>query len=162
MLSRPKEVAVPDHMQAIVIFRIGEEYLAVSTAVVGQVTEMKPIHHVPHQRNKIIRGCVNINGQLRLFVSMTNLLEIGSDKEMLSSVDKCSMMVIENESDVWAFAVAEVCGIHHCDMRQLKNVPVNVAKSTANYIKGVLLWNSQNYGYLDDELLFFSLRKCLL
>lgn len=161
-LGSPKEAPATASMSATVIFKICNEFLAISTAVVGQVTELKPIHHVPHQRGKIVRGCVNINGQLRMFVSMTSLLEISSDEKVLDNSQQHSMMVIENESDVWAFAVTEVCGVHHFDMSQLNNVPVNVAKSTANYLKGVFYWNEQSVGYLDDELLFFSLRKCVI
>ncbi len=162
LLGRAKESAATEYLQGMVIFRINHELLALSTAVVGQVTELKPVHHIPHQRNKFIRGCVNINGQLRLFISMSDLLEISSEEQAITGQHKCSMMVLEGGGDVWAFAVSEVCGVHHCDIRHLRNVPVNVAKSTANYLKGVFFWNDQNVGYLDDELLFFSLRKCLL
>ncbi len=109
-----------------------------------------------------MQGVVNINGQLRLYVSMVHLLEIGSDQSLFEAGQKRSMMVVEREAEVWAFAVTEVCGIHYCDLRELHNVPVNVAKSTANYLKGVFYWNDHSIGLLDDELLFFSLRKCLL
>jgi chemotaxis-related protein WspD len=162
LISKAKEQPLSTHISATVIFRLGTEFLAIPAAVVGQVTDIKPIHYIPHQRGPIVRGLVNINGQLRPFVSMVNLLEVGSEKELFLTQENYPMMVLEKESDVWAYAVSEVCGIHHCDMRQLKNVPVNVAKSTANYLKGVFYWNDHSVGFLDDELLFFSLRKCLI
>ncbi len=161
-VGKAKEEPATAHICGTVIFRIARDYLAIPTAVVGQVADLKPIHRIPHQRGKTVQGIVNINGQLRLFVSMMNLLEIGTEHQLFESGQKRSMMVIEKDSEVWAFAVTEVCGIHYCDLRELHNVPVNVAKSTANYFKGVFYWNDHNVGFLDDELLFFSLRKCLL
>ena len=161
-IGKPKETPSTVHICGTVIFRIAHDYLAIPTAVVGQVTELKPVHRIPHQRGKTVQGVVNINGQLRLFVSMIQLLEIGSDHTLFESAQKRSMMVVEREAEVWAFAVTEVCGIHYCDLCDLHNVPVNVAKSTANYLKGVFYWNDHSVGLLDDELLFFSLRKCLI
>jgi len=161
-VGKAKEEAPASHICATVIFRLGHEFLAVPAVVVGQVTDLKPVHRIPHQRGRIVQGLVNINGQLRPFVSMVNFLEVGKDTDVSESSAKHSMMVFEKEADIWAFGVSEVCGIHHTDMRQLKNVPVNVAKSTANYLKGVFYWNDHSVGYLDDELLFFSLRKLLI
>jgi chemotaxis-related protein WspD len=161
-VSSHKASATGSQIVPVVIFRIGKEFLALSTAVVGQVTETKAVHRIPHQRGRIVRGLVNINGRLRLFVGMSSLLEIDSANSAMDTGQKHSMMVLEKESDVWAFEVSEVCGVYHCELAQLHNVPVNVAKSTANYLKGVFVWNGNSAGYLDDDLLVFSLRKSLL
>lgn len=161
-VGTPKNQTGSSPIVAVVLFKIGSEFLALSTAVVGQITQIKPIHRIPHQKGKIVQGLVNINGQLRLFVSMNNLLEISSEGGSLEGQQKQSMMVLEKESDVWAFKVSEVCGVYHCETSLLHNVPVNVAKSTANYLKGVFRWSNNSVGYLDDELLLFSLRKCLV
>lgn len=161
-VSSPKTQIAGSQIMPVVIFRIGKEFLALSTSVVGHVTQPKTVHRIPHQRGKIVRGLVNINGRLRLFIAMDNLLDIDSSTVSIDANQKRSMMVMERDSEVWAFEVSEVCGVYHCETSQLHNVPVNVAKSTANYLKGVFVWSGNSAGYLDDELLMFSLRKFLL
>lgn len=155
-----KEQQIISDQQAIVIFRVEEEFLAIPAMVVGQVAQLKPIHTIPHQRGPVIRGLVNISGQLRLFICIMSFLQINpSTKNKNRSLN--SMMVIEREGDVWAFSVSEVCGVLHLDPSELQNVPVTVSKSTANYLRGVFIWNNEKVGFIDDELLFFSLRRSL-
>ena len=161
-ISGDKEADLPSTLIPVVIFRIGEEYLALPTIAIGQITEMKPVHRIPHQRCKILKGLVNINGQLRLFVSLANLLELGDVFKGVEMHESHTLLMIEEEGEVWVFAVSEVCGLHHCDLARLKNVPVTVSKSTANYLKGVFSWSDKNVGLLEEELLFFSLRRSLL
>ncbi len=147
------------HVRPTVIFRLGREFLAIPTAVVGQVTDLKPVHRIPHQRGQIIKGVTNVHGRLRLFVSMIRMLEIGSDRQIHEEKARRSMIVLEDQGEAWAFAVTEVCGTHNCHLPDMKNVPVTVAKSTANYLRGVFEWQGHDIGLLDDELLFFSLRR---
>lgn len=161
-ITGDQEADLPSTLIPVVIFRVGGEYLALPTVAIGQITEMKPVHRIPHQRGRILKGLVNINGQLRLFVSLANLLELGDVFKGVEAHTNNSLLMIEEEGEVWVFAVSEVCGLHHCDLARLKNVPVTVAKSAANYLKGVFSWSDRSVGLLEEELLFFSLRRSLL
>ena len=51
--------------------------------------------------------------------------------------------------------------VHHYHPRDLKDVPATLAKAAATYTVGVLQWNGQTVGCLDDELLFYALSKGL-
>lgn len=151
---------------AIVIFRLASEYLALSSLVVGQITTMRTVHRVPHVKSPYIRGVVNISGRLRLFFSLESLLDMGDVRgakveEGVRERLVVPLILIEHEGEVWTFAAQEVLGVFHADLTQLKNVPVTVAKSTANYVKGVFPWRDQQVGLLDEALLCFSLRRSL-
>ena len=161
-ITGEKEAELPSTLIPVVIFRMGEEYLALPTIAIGQITEMKSIHRIPHQRGKILKGLVNMNGQLRLFVSLASLLQLGDVFKGVEMHQSHTLLMIEEEGEVWVFAVSEVCGLHHCDLARLKNVPVTVSKSTANYLKGVFTWAEKSVGLLEEELLFFSLRRAIL
>lgn len=146
---------------AITIFRVGSEYLAISSLVVGQITTMRTIHRVPHIKNRVIKGVVNINGRLRLFISLEELLSLNKATDVQSDAEKSEgqMILIEDEAEVWTFGVSEVMGVFHCDLTILKNVPVTIVKSTANFVKGVFTWRDKSVGLLDEQLLMFSLRR---
>jgi len=43
----------------------------------------------------------------------------------------------------------------------MENVPVNVSKSAGNYLKGVFTWKGKKIGFLDEDLLCYSLKTSL-
>lgn len=163
-LGREKDDHQPIPHHAIVIFTLGGEHLALSSMVVGQITMMRRVHRVPHMKSSVIRGVVNMNGRLRLFISLESLLELEEKPKTQGPhrvTEDSPMMMLEQNGEVWTFTVDKILGVFHCELSQMKNVPVTVSKSTANYVKGVLNWRDQQVGLLDEDLLFFSLRRNL-
>ena len=71
------------------------------------------------------------------------------------------LVVVERESQVWAFDVDEVAGVSRFPLSELGNVPATVANSLARYSRGVFLWNEKAIGFLDDERLFEQLRRAV-
>ncbi len=145
----------PDPSLGVIVFRVGQEHFALSSNVVGQITEKKPVHRIPHQFGKILKGIVSIHGQLRLFVSLAHLLD-------LDEAEPHAFLMIEKEGEVWVFAVSEVYGLHRCDLARLQGVSVSAAKPAVNYLKGFFFWGDKTVGLLEEELLFFGLRRGIL
>ncbi len=56
---------------SVFIFRLGQEWLALSTAFLKEVTHRRSVHCIPHQANKMIKGVVNLNGELKIICSIT-------------------------------------------------------------------------------------------
>lgn len=151
------------HEEPVVIFRLGNEWLALSARIFAEVSDFKKIHKVPHRDNKTLLGIVNLRGQLKLCVALHHLLEL--EKNDLgfenSPPSQRRMLAIQNEGEQWIFPVNEVFGIYHVDMSQIENTPITVAKSTANYLRGIISWTENNVGLLDEELIFYSLKRSL-
>src|SRR5688500_77970 len=55
-----EKAAVELDTQSAVIFRVGTEWLALSTSVFLAISEPKPIHSLPHRRNRVVLGLVNV------------------------------------------------------------------------------------------------------
>ncbi|NGX57824.1 MAG: hypothetical protein K940chlam3_00720 [Chlamydiae bacterium] len=149
---------------SLLLFRIHHEWFGLSTSVFNQVCEKKTIHTIPYRKNPTIKGLVNIGGQIRICVALDELLNISQQEgseNSLSSVIYNRMIVIEKEDIFWVFPVDEVFGIFQFDMAGMENVPVNISKSSSNYLKGVLSWKDKSIGFLDEELLFYSLKKSI-
>lgn len=148
---------------SVVIFRLGREWLALSTSVFRKVTECRSIHSIPHRSGTILRGVANISGHLKMCIDLHRLLEIDTrnfEGYTFNPIVYQRMVLIEKDNECWAFVVDEIYGIFHCPEEELEDLPVTLAKSTSNYLKGLLKWEDRNVGYLDDELLFFSLKRC--
>ena len=115
---------------SMVIFRLHDEWLALATACLVEVTPLRPVHRVPQRSNLVFVGVVNIRGQLHLCVSLHGVLGIqpadagpaalnASDTER--TVGRQRLMVIEHRGGRWVFAVDEVLGV--------ESVPRSVAQS---------------------------------
>lgn len=148
----------------LVIFRLGDEWLSLSALVFVEVAENRVVHRLPHKSGRYLLGLVNVRGRLRLCASLTNLLEIGeATKDRLKRKGVYErMIVVERKGEQWVFPVEEVWGIFQVDPKSLENAPVTVSKSTANFLKGMIHWNKQLIGLIDEELLFNSLRRLAL
>src|SRR5262245_31452140 len=60
----------------VLIFRLGQEWLAFRTQAVAEVTLPRPVHRIPHRSNDVLIGLVNLRGQLQLCISLSGLLGV--------------------------------------------------------------------------------------
>lgn len=162
-LAGEKEERASDTV-SVVIFRLGVEWLALPTGVFKEVTEVRVVHALPHRSNSTLLGIVNIGGEIQLCVSLGGLLGLeeagGADQNGRHGVYR-RMVVVERERERWVFPADEVSGIHRFRPGELRGAPVTVAKAAATYTRGMIPWQGRSVGYLDDELLFYSLRRGL-
>jgi chemotaxis-related protein WspD len=149
--------------EAMVVFRIEEEWLALDVDAVIEVAEPRAVHRVPHRTDRLLMGIVNIRGELQLRVSLRALLGMdGADgpSEAGSSVSgepASRLLVCERGGQRWAFAVDEVAGVHRVGTDHLGNVPSTVAKSVKRLACAVFNWEGRSVGRLDADRLFDSL-----
>ena len=59
---------------AVLLFRLQAEWLALPAQVFQEVAERRPVHSLPHRRQGIVLGLVNVRGELLLCVSLARLL----------------------------------------------------------------------------------------
>lgn len=161
-LAQDKETGITG-TESVVIFRIGEEWLALPTRYFHEVTDALTIHSLPHRRNKVLLGLVNVRGELQLCVSLTGMLGLEEAEKSGSGEGprNTRMAVIGREEHRWVFPVEEVVGVHRFDPGSLRNTPVTVSKASAPYTKGMIDCGSKGVGLLDEELLFFALGRSL-
>src|SRR5262245_14587544 len=141
LLQLPRVSREKAYENSVVIFRVQQERLALTTLVFSVVAETRPIHRIPHRSGNILLGIVNLRGQLLLCFAMAKVLEIEPDPSSSSNAYN-RMLAIKKNNERWIFPVDEVYGVYRFDMKALENVPVTVAKSTANYLKGIFTWQN--------------------
>lgn len=148
---------------SVVVFRLGQEWLALPTIFFKEVTSRRPVHIIPHRTNKILRGIINLNGELKLFVALDQLLEIDRTASLLPNISyqKDRMIAIKRDDDLWVFAVDEIDGIYSWEFSHIEDVPSTIKKSTPAFIKGIFRMNDKSVGLLDEELLFLALKRSI-
>ncbi len=167
---------------SVAIFRLGQEWLALPARLFNQVLEPTPVHSLPHRRDRILRGIVNVRGQILLCVSLHELLGIPADPESPITSQMSSpqtgqptgatqlthrrkvgsyprLVVMAKQRNTWAFEVDEFYGLHRCQSEQLQNAPAFSSQSLAGFSQSILPWHEQNVSYLNADCLFNALQQ---
>jgi chemotaxis-related protein WspD len=165
LFSAHKQTAERGERSAF-LFRVGSEWLALSTTALDEVADLRPIHSLPHRRSGVVLGLANVRGELIVCVSLAQLLGIEPLAEELhargqSRVALRRLLVVRERGLRLAFPVDEVHGTQRYDEAELKPAPSTVARASASYSRAVLPWEERAVGLLDEELLFHSLNRNL-
>jgi len=149
--------------KSVVIFRIENEWLALATALLMEICDLRPIHSLPHQRNPAVLGIVNVRGELLVCISLNALLSTAKTAAPAGQdrLARTRLLVASRNGERLVFPVDEVHGIHRFDPAHLGDAPATIARATSTYTRAMLQWQDKSVGVLDEELLFQSLKRTL-
>jgi chemotaxis-related protein WspD len=159
LLGKPVSTGSADD-SALLVFRLGSEWLALALGVVSEVTALRPIHRVPHRTNRVFSGLVSLRGQLQLCVSLHGLLEVDPPDPDADPSSSPRLVVIRKEAETWAFLADEVVGVHRVARDQLQKVPSTLANPTGSFSRAVFAWDEgRSVDVLDEARVFGALRR---
>lgn len=150
-LTRPGE-------RSSVVFRMAAEWLALPASLFSEITALRPVHSLPHRRDRVVRGVVNIRGELLISVSLAAVLGIEGEP---AEGARARLAVLQRERERFAFAADEVAALHRHDDAELLPPPATVAQARAAYTRGLFMWQDRPVGLLDEQLLFYTLNRSL-
>jgi chemotaxis-related protein WspD len=144
------------------IFRLGDEWLALPTRLLQEVVELRPVHSLPNRRSSVVLGVTNIHGNLLICVSLAILLGLPPQPEARPGrpgAARGRLLVIGRDPDRFVFPVEEVHGIHRHDDAALRPAPSTIARGGSSHARQVLSWQGRTVGCLDAEFLLDSLNR---
>ncbi len=160
IMATEKEDAMPGAV-SVVIFSIETELIALRTLVSAEILIAGGLkrHKLPHRKNPVLLGLINVRGEIQLCVSLKRLLEIdnGGGKERKGR--ERYMIVARKDAEKWVFPADDVLGVFRIHPNQFENVPATVAKAQSTYTQSIFKWEDRHVAFLDDELVFFSLKR---
>ena len=140
---------------AVVIFRIDGEWLALPAAIWREVGPPRPIHSLPHRRDQVVLGVVNIRGELLVCVSLAAALGVGA----AAAREAPRLAVVQRGNERFAFPADEIAGLHRYDPAELTAVPATLARAQARCTRGMIGWQDKAVGLLDEERVFQTLHR---
>jgi chemotaxis-related protein WspD len=155
VVASEKPVA-PAEATAVVIFRIGAEWLALPSAIFKEVAADRLIHSLPHRRNGALLGVVNIRGELLVCASLTHILGVDGG---IASGGMRRMLVIQEGSNRTVCPVDEVHGIERFQAQSFNQVPAILGAAALTYTRGVVSWRRRSVGVLDSDLILQALNR---
>lgn len=162
LLAQQHTLSAPDTL-ALVIFRLGREWLALPAEAIAEVTELRPVRPIPHRSNEFLLGLVNVRGTIHLCVSLTALLGVESPGALAAAPRGAyrRLLVIGSEAERWACAADEVRGLQHIAAHEVTDPPSTVKHFVATHSRGVFRWHDTYVGLLDAPRLFAALRRSI-
>ena len=141
---------------SVLVFRLGDEWLALPVAVLVEVTRPRPVHRIPH-RGGLLAGMANIRGELHLCVRLDLLLGVAA--VAAADPELRRLVVIRRVPDTWAFAADAVDQVHRVLLPDLTSAAPTLARAQVKLTRGVFPHAGRSVGLLDDERLFQALAE---
>ncbi|WP_230414344.1 chemotaxis protein CheW [Collimonas silvisoli] len=158
--EEPQQTAAD--LRSLLLFRIGDEWLALPTALLEEITELRSVHRLPHRQNAIVLGITNIRGALVTCVSLAAMLGISSDNLATARQELLRrMLIVRHNGQITAFTADEVHGTLRIAASAQQPVPTTLTRAAGHFTSAVIHWNGHSVGLLDQELLFHTLDRSL-
>lgn len=170
ILEEPATAAAETACSTLV-FRLEQEWLALPTATLVEVTTVRALHRLPHRADGIVAGLVNIRGQLQICVSLHALLGLPGGPVRVATGDgtheaimqtSARLLVAERATDRgverWVFGVDEVAGVQRVAQETLRPVPATVGHAGTRYSSALFDWQDRTVALLDESRVFDGLR----
>jgi chemotaxis-related protein WspD len=142
---------------SVLVFRLGDEWLALPVGVLVEVTRPRHPHRIPH-RGGLLAGVVNIRGELHLCVRFDLLLGLAS-REAESGRNNPRLIVIRRQAEEWAFAADEVDQVHRLPAQSVTPSAPTLSRAAAKLTRGVFRSGERSVGLLDETRLFQAIQE---
>ena len=163
LLARKKDVD-SGHPLTVIIFRVGDEWFSLPVNYLQQVETRRVIHSIPHRNSAMVKGVVNVAGEVKMCFSLGALLGI----ERASTLDSTQrtavyegLIVLKNGKHSYVFPVTEVLELTRISLEELKAVPSTVSALAASYLLGLAQHGELRVGHLDADLIMAGFERSL-
>lgn len=149
--------------RSCLVFRVDDEWLALPTAVLGEVTAPSPIHSLPHRRHAALLGVAPVRGALLPCMSLA-LLFGGERPRDAAPQARARFLILGQGRHAMALPVDEVAGVERIGDSALLPLPATLARASARYTEALFDQAgrvSGTVGLLDADLLRQALARSL-
>lgn len=158
-LSNPRDDSL-NNLSSALSFRLGDEWFALPCNVIKEITHCSKHHSLPHRKNPVLRGMVNVRGELLLCFSLGYLFKLHkSEKETANNHIHERYIVISDEQESYTFPVSEVRHIIKYNPDDMDKPPSTIDQASQSYIRGIIRQQDTNIGLLDENLLLAALHR---
>lgn len=141
--------------RSLLIFRLGEQWLAIATRCLAEVMPVSPIHVLPHRNSRGLLGVTNVRGTLVACLSLAELLGLETQQDARRGERRVipRMLILQSDSGPLVTPVDEVSGIQRIPVARISSAKHGDKRTISRFTAGVLQWQEQSITLLDDEQL---------
>lgn len=144
----------------VFIFRLGDTHIAILSKYISEVAVVPTIAPVPNRGSGILKGVVNLAGELKLVVSLGKVLEILQVQHTQSRKKHAyeRLVVLQIDQNEWVFPVSEVLGRFEVEHDAIKQSDTRSGMNDLKHVEAILEWQQQQV----QLLALHSIEKTLL
>jgi chemotaxis-related protein WspD len=136
----------------VLIFRIGEESLALPASCLRRVTTHAATVAVPHRSGKLLRGVCNVRGECVLCMDMASLLGLPAPSPDRAGRDDPRRIIVIGPVDApWAFEADELHGVERVDPDAVLKFTTHLAPKLRDHAVGCFEHEGKASTLLDAE-----------
>jgi chemotaxis-related protein WspD len=149
--------------RAVLVFRVGREWLALPAAIIDSVAPEGSSHRLPHRSGAGLLGVVNVGGKLLPSISLASLLGIDRDDTPKAAGRHtfARLVVMQWEDQAFALPVADLHGIVRYRASALAASAATINKGLVRFLDGVLSEAGMHIGVLDAPLVAHQMARLL-
>lgn len=161
VLARPKS---PEDrsLLSLIIFRLGDEWFSLPVNYLDHVEMSRTIHSIPHGGAPLIKGLVNVAGEIKACFSLGKLLGIEKsliNESMQRTAVFMGVVVLKKGKSSFVFPVTEIRELTRISLDQLKAIPATVPSGASGYLLGIFHYAGLNIGHLDADLIIAGFER---
>ncbi|MDQ0139686.1 chemotaxis protein CheW [Cupriavidus necator] len=145
---------------ACLVFRVGDEWLALPTAALGEVSAPCPVHSLPHRRDAAVLGLAAVRGNLLACLSLAHLFDTGAARADVNAAGTRFLILGQGRAAI-ALPVAEVAGIVRVRRAALLPLPATLGRGSARYTQALFPDQGRSVGLLDAAQVRHALARSL-
>lgn len=160
ILEQPLETATAADL-SLLVFRVADDWLALPTAALVEVSPPRPIRPLPHRAGLPLLGIVNIRGRIHPVFGLQALLELPPAPGGRPAAARLLLIARPGTPAAggWALVVDEVAGIQRVGRDALKPPPATVRAAGRRATDALLDWQGRGVGVLDPDRLLQELES---
>ena len=143
---------------SVLIFRIGQHWLALPSRFLLEVSAPAAIHSLPFARNRSLRGLCNVRGALVPCLAPDVLLGLTADN---SPQDRPRMLILDAPGGALVIQVHAVEGVHALPRSLLQETQHTSGLAASQLATAVLQWQAHSVTLLDADRLAQAMLRSL-
>lgn len=156
------EIRNPAQSRSLLVFRLGDEWLALATRCLVEVAPVQTVHSLPHQRSRTLLGVANVRGALVACLTLGELLGIDADSRIASTARVTPrMLILAAENGAVVVPVDEVDAIHRIEVSELDAGHLPDAAANVRFTHTVIPFKGRSLRVLDEALLMAAISRSL-
>lgn len=144
---------------SILTFEVFDEWLAIPTHYIKEITSYRTVQHLPHNKNPIIQGVINISGEIEISFSLGELLSLRDERKGKGVFRH--VIIADYENKHYVFPVSQLGEVFRYHDDDLQALPSTLDEKTGSFMQGIVRWKRRQVGALDAELLFSAISRSM-
>ncbi|GIZ12899.1 chemotaxis protein CheW [Pseudomonas sp. NCCP-436] len=137
---------------SLLIFRLGDQWLAIASRCLAEVMPVSPVHGLPHRRKRGLLGVINVRGTLVACLSLEELLGLdGATQNHHERRVIPRMLILQSDSGPLVVPVDEIRGIQRIPDHAISPGKGDAGQTISRFTLGVLQWQGYSITLLDEE-----------